>query len=153
LWGWKSGGSRFWFGRKTNPPGALYSLTNKSQVIQTNVLPTENSERLLYLENGWVVETLHLKAGEKGLFQTVKPEESVLTILAIISGNTIEVARSVEQEFHPKFTTTDAGTFLEAQVDGEVMRYPVKTLKEKVDAAFVKQSTFVRSSVLKNLRK
>jgi len=153
LWGWKVGGTRFWYSKGPLSEGALCVLINKSQVVQTNIFPQEDEERILSLENGWLVETIHLQAGAPGLFQTVKPEERVLTIMALVSGNIVEVVRSVSRQFHPKFVTEGLTSYLEVDVEGDVARVPVSGLKDKVEAAFNQNNTFVKSAVLKNLRK
>jgi hypothetical protein len=151
--GWKAGGSRFWYHKTFGDNQGWTVLINRAQIVLTNVDPQENAERIFNLENGWVVETVLIKAGETGMFQTVKPEESVLTIMGMVSGNITEIARSPEKTFSPKFVTENDQIFLEYTVAGEGNRVPASELKNKVEAAFLKKSTFVKSSVLKNLRK
>lgn len=151
--GWKAGGSRFWYHKTFGDNQGWTVLINRAQIVLTNVDPQENAERIFNLEDGWLVETVLVKAGETGMFQTVKPEESVLTIMGMVSGNITEVARSLEKSFSPKFVTENEQIFLEYTVAGEINRMPASELKNKVESAFLKKSTFVKSSVLKNLRK
>ncbi len=151
--GWKTGGTRFWYRRTAGENTGWTVLINRAQIVLTNVDPKEHNERVFNLENGWLVETVHVKSGEAGLFQTVKPEEGVLTIMGLISGNITEVARSEAKEFVPKFVNEGGQIFLEYTASGEINRVPARELRNKVEAAFLKKSTFVKSSVLKNLRK